>query len=341
MPVVGNGSIVAVGGRYATGGSAARDFFRDQPSFAVFPNEFRILKDEGGLLGFRQSLSTTRSAENSDMAARRFEEIFTKYGRAGRIRKLQIPGNSYDKFTGGTFSRASREFLDGLTAYTYPMDSFLYDLEKSRLAFLLSIFRKMVLKQSVEQLARMIFFDPDDFDRLAQQYLESVFLSMRSFLEKPPDSTLVLHNLLSHNSVEEAHAARSLIPSLKVVIVERDPRDVFLDIPHRRYLPPGTVSSRAQAFVRFHKYLRQDSNQLDEQPWVTTVSFENLVLNTRETLAGLAKFLGPEGNEVPYKVGPHFDPRASAASVGLWKRAKAPEVRDAVDFIGRELGCLS
>ncbi len=331
------GHVISVNGMYATGGSALRDAFRDMNSTAVFPTEFRLCKETFGLFNLRQELGRSRSAENKDLALRNFEWLTTKLAASGRLRFLQRPGHFYDQFTDGVFSVASKRFINRLTAYEYPMDWHFYDWLKPNYKFWIDSFRKEILGKSTAQKARMTFLSEEEFIMIAQDYLGEIFDGARRHCSVPQSSPLVLHNLVSAPSIREMNLTSDLIPGVKFVVVDRDPRDVFLDFPPGRYLPSASPRQKAEAFVDHYRYLREEVKDVQERDDVLIISFESLVSSPVKTLSQVLDFAGLPRSCLRNAPGPNFLPDISRQGTRLWERTTDEGVLEAVRIISQEL----
>jgi hypothetical protein len=130
---------------------------------------------------------------------------------------------------------------------------------------------------------------PAGFDNLVEFY--------RKTLERiaAPDDLVVGHKTTSaHDAVAELLNA---IPELHVIYMLRDPRDVTISamkrFPHERW------SDHVAGWRASYRTMRHLVGRPDLEPRILLVRFEDLLLQTDETLSTMARFLGIGGLQVP------------------------------------------
>lgn len=328
--------VVSVSGYGSSGGSAGRDFLKNFESTLCFPTEFRFPREHGGLFDLMNSLERSTSPENSDLAIRDFAWLANKYARGGRARQLKRPGVRWDEFTGGSFSEAASDFIERITGYTYPIDWFYFDFEKPFPKYLLELALRKFVNSKFEQTARMWTHDMEDLQEASRAFLQAVvegFIHQQRPLRNP---VVVLHNFFSSRGPHELSLIKQLIPGIKFIIVDRDPRDIFWSYKSSRYLPvTSDRQERAQAFVAFFKERRQDFPHTSNDDAVMHVKFENLVTNTAEVGRAIYDFLG-RSLDSEKQVADFFTPTESAKSIGLWRNLEGAD-GDVVNIIQSEL----
>ena len=329
--------VVSFGGFYATGGSALRDLLRDDSDVAVFPQEFRIIKEHRGLIDLYSHLRDSKVLENRDLALRDFVWLARKLQKSGRIRFLQRPGHRYEYLTAGHFSVATQNFVNALCSYEYPMNWHFYDFEKTNLQFWLGVARGVLSGKRAVQSAYSVSYDQAKVRKAFQVYLEEIFAAARLFLRADSGAPLALHNAVNPTSVSEIGMVRALVPDMKVIIMDRDPRDNFLDLPSGRYLPRGSQMEKAIAFVDLHRELRKELSSIRQLPGVLYVRFEDLVTKPSSTRAIVRDFLNLEPVPKDSAFGPHFNPKQSKTNVGIWHRVRGADTIEAVSYIERSL----
>lgn len=328
---------VSVGGFYATGGSALRDLLRDDPDVAVFPNEFRLLKEYSGLLSLQRDLRDSKLPESRDLALRDFIWLAENLGKAGRLRFLQRPGFGYDSFTGGNFSRATASFVNNLTMFHYRTDWHFYQWRKGHLEFWFDAIRAHIFGRQTGWEAHAISHDEVFFAQAARTYLDEIFAAARRYLGAHSSDPVVLHNAVDPSSISGIKMAQALLPELKVIIVDRDPRDNFLSLPPGRALPAGREIDRAVAYVDMYRELRKELPAILGLPGVLLVKFEDLVLAAASERARVRGFLGLDPAAGVAKFGPNFIPEQSERNLGLWRKVKSRETLKAISYIETNL----
>lgn len=327
-------TVVHVGGFAATGGSAIRDYLFGSDQFAFFGAEFRLLRDRYGLMSMYHALRKAADSETTDLILRDFEWLAFWSAREGGLRNFRGRGRDYDRLTRGRFTPATVTFLNSITSYRYPMNWDFFSFRKTFTRhFRDSVFGKIGL--DVKYDARMVFFEDDVFMNEASRYLKEIFSGVRDWSLKSQESPLLLHNTVSNQSYEEIDFTRMLVPNSKFLIVDRDPRDIFLDLPEGRYLPSGVSPlERSKAFVRFFMHCRRDLEKLLREQDVLLIRFEDFVLDHETEARRLWNFLGLP---IPKKSsGNSFNVSQSARNTELYKNAVGQE-KDAIRHIENEL----
>ena len=322
------------GGFAATGGSALRDFFYEYTELFVFPAEFRLLKEKNGLLDLEKALFISKSPDNIDLAIRDFKKL--AYDLARITTKLTRFGFSYDKFTEKNFSKFTNHFIDEITDYKYPLNTHNYDFRKSTFKSQLDRYSSKLLPYSFfEKDAYMAYPNYESFMRSAKKLLRLTFQA--AYKKEGFNPKYVgLHNMVNHFTLEEIYDSSKYFDDFKMIIIDRDPRDVFIDFPHHRYLPRNVDNlEKAKCFIHFFKSLRKKIKEVAQLEFCLKISFEELVLNYEETKRKIEGFLGiTEKNENLKKK--LFSPEKSIKNIRKYKNINF-EYNSSIKLIENEL----
>ncbi len=331
-------SVVCYGGYYSTGGSIVRDMFREvSPSF-TFPTEFRLLKERYGLFDLEDTLLGSYAPENIDLAMKDFYWLTKNFARlSGRFRKA---GMSYDYFTDGAFTSATKKFLSSLADYEYPMSWHFNDFKKSYTSQIWArvenkIFTRDIRTKEGSELATIAYPGREKFLDLAKDYLSEIVEGIQRYNGQSEGSLVGLHNAIPPFSAELIDKGTKYFSDCKVIITDRDPRDVFMNYPkdsYGRYIPRTTdILAKARAFVHFYKSIRVDQVRVASHPKVMFLKFEDVCLNYRENKKNIFSFAGVE--EINHTMaGTVFSPEISRANIGMWRNAKG-DVARAISYI--------
>jgi len=232
---------------------------------------------------------------------------------------FEAVGWNYDDFFKGRFTPATEAYVRGLVEATWRTE---WPYPAGEIGALQLFHRKLL------QLLRMptaFDFDytlaaPDDFLAQTREYLANL---LEAFAE-PGDHTVVMHN-----SCEPFNPSRALryFADGRSIIVDRDPRDVF--VAQNCYMAPGSsakpapyraVATTPENFCRRFRLMRQVAMRTNEAPEkVLRIKFENLILNYEENLQLILNFIGEtkEKHTFPKK---YFKPEVSAKNIGIWKK---------------------
>ena len=335
-------NVVSYGGYYSTGGSIIRDMFREfEPNFEL-PIEFRLLKERFGLFELERVISEDYAAENIDLAIRDFIWLTTNLARkSGWFKKA---GFSYDMHTNGAFSVATEEFIEEISDYQYPMSWHFYDFERTYLAQLSRRVKNKILTKNVrmkegDTLATMSYPGKEKFLLAARKYINSILSGIQDVNGLKNNSVVGLHNAIPCFSTDLIDRGLAYFSSCKVILTDRDPRDVFVNYPkdsYGRYLPQGDDPMvKARAFVHFFKSIRKNQKAVSQHPNVLFLRFEDVCENYDEIYDRIIEFSGIDKGEHKNK-GKIFSPKESKKNIGMWRNATS-DLAKAVSYIEEEL----
>ena len=181
----------------------------------------------------------------------------------------------------------------------------------------------------------MVLKSPGEALPIFKRYLKSLG---DLYCRKNNCRAIGLHNALSFVSYEQFCIGKLFFDDLTCFIVDRDPRDMWLNYSidsYSRYLPDfDDYESRALAFVNFYRNMRADKVKFEEDVDVHMLQFENLCMDQdalRSIFFPFKDFLGE--HQYPEKF---FSARDSKDNIGLWKKASGKQAL-AIQIIEREL----
>ena len=335
-------NVISHGGYYSTGGSIVRDTFKEFEPVFEFPSEFRLLKERNGLFDLEDALLQSYSPEIIDLAIKDFLWLTTNMARnSGRFTKL---GMSYDKKTGNVFTKATNEFIEEISDYHYPMDWHFYEFKKNYLSQMATKIEKRFLTKDIRkregrQLAFMAFPESQKYFNASRDYLNKIFTGFLEVNNLEKNSVVSLHNAIPPTSNKLINKGSKYFNSCKVVVVDRDPRDVFINYPkdsYGRYLPIGdNLFEKAAGFVHFYKSIRKNQADIKTNANVLFLNFEDCILNYEKFLEELYAFtdLSPSLHLHKSKI---FNPKSSIKNIGMWKNASG-DMAKAIKYIEIEL----
>ena len=313
-----NPTALHFGGFAASGGSALRDLFYEYTELFVFPAEFRLLKEKNGLLDLEKALFISKSPDNIDLAIRDFKKL--AYDLARITTKFTRFGFSYDKFTDKNFTKFANNFIDEITDYKYPLNTHNYDFRKSTFKSQLDRYASRLLPYSFfEKDAYMAYPKYESFMRSAKKLLNLTFQA--AFMKEGFNPKYIgLHNIVNPFTLEGIYNSYKYFDDFKMIIIDRDPRDIFIDFPHHRYLPRNVDNvAKAKCFIHFFKSLRKKIKEVAQLEFCLILSFEELVINYDETLKKIEAFLGISDKNASLKK-KLFSPEDSIKNIKKYKK---------------------
>ena len=316
--VTDNPNIIIGGGFGSSGLSALMDLLREVDSYYVMPQEFVMFDDPDGLISMESALVDNWSIFQSDVAIRRFKKLAHCLEK-----KFRGPytGLDYSRVFGGDFNRIVEEYIDNLLYFSfrglwYGIDSLIkrqlnYRLKKLFCRSKLTTTKMFVAKNLTES----------EFIEFTRQFIVDL---ANTCLRKHNKTTFVIDE--GFVSLCPTKILRYLPPSGKIIVVIRDPRDVYAEskITHEAWtFQPDDV----ERFVKYHIAMFKrwvDQKQSTSKEKVMELKFDELVLKYDKTVPRIFEFLhiDPKLHRRKKTI---LDPEISKKNVGLWQKILSRE----------------
>ena len=300
-------------GYYSTGSSAVYDLLREYSSCTEEvhknnPIEHILLYMPNGLFDLEDKLLIGNSIHRSDEAMNAFYQAMKDLYE----NNYQVFGN-YKKRYGKRFMDAVETFIEDLTEYRIK-GRWYYDNEMQfSIAHTAASTFHRICKQPVnanffeniscrdkysDNITRYAFPTEADFYQKASAFIREFF----SMSQGDNQGVLLLdHLILPHNAFRLPRYLDD--GELKVIIVDRDPRDVYIDIRKRqkrdKEIPPIPVNPKD--YVKYWRALRESERKVQLPKQVLRIQYEDLFCKYEETVALIEGFCGftPEQHKYP------------------------------------------
>lgn len=314
-------------GYHATGSGAVDDFLREfnNVQCADYGIESRFLQDPDGISDLEYNLIENPHRLNSGFALKRYLIFAKKEER------------SYRHIFGKEWMKISKEYIENLSQFSYKgywhadiriisfPRLFIYKARRLLNKLLPPKFRKTKYYNYFPNIETYcVNINKEEFLKITQQYCEK----LSSILNKKNKEYVVLDQVASPQNIERY---LRYIKDLKVIIVDRDPRDVYLSdvIKNRDYVLPKDVKN----FCEVYKMSRKKVDTPDSEN-VLRINFEDMIYKYESTTKKIMNFLGlKEQNHVEKKV--FFNPNVSKKNSQMWKNKK--EYAREIQYIEQEL----
>lgn len=285
--------LIVSSGYMGSGSSAITDLLsefescvNDHKSF-----EYVFLHCPNGLFDLEDKLLYGNNAIRSDEAIRSFQEQMKKL----YDKKFWWVGN-YKKIIGPEFMDITNEFVDSITQYKF--DGYWYTHEEVNL----KMFLKLLLRKPFRIISKnklftdkvlkyndgmkLTYIKPDEFYKKAQKYISDVL----KIIVKDSDNVIMDQLLLPFNMYRVDNYFGN---ELKAIVVERDPRDVFI---LNKYIWDDKkigvpFPKDVNEFCEFYKNMRESEHIIDSDK-VLRVCFEDLIYNYEDSVKIISKFVG-------------------------------------------------
>ena len=319
---------------YGVGSSAVTDYVSEFSSVFSFTNEeFRFIQDPDGISDLEFNLVECFNRHNSGHSLKRYKKLVDFY--AGNF---LLP--RYQSFFRNKWKELSYQYIRELTDFTYPGWWF-YDLYDRGEFYL---FRKRLINKL---LHKTIWRNQPDrvFNTMKDEITYCSHPSEEKFLQCTKDYIYRLFESVKPKNIDTIMVDQLVPPTnlsrylryfdnnIKVVVVDRDPRDIFfLD----KYIwKDGILPSNVEIFCKWFRYTwnhRKCETMNSEQ--IKFVQFEDLVYKYDDATNDLREWLGLDETQHSSKL-KFFNPSISIHNTQVWKQF-SHEIKEK-EFIEREL----
>lgn len=328
---------VNVAGFFYSGSGAVVDLLKEFENFYECNAEIRFIKDPFGLSQLESALVEHWELINSAAAIADFREMCRKGSRPGGRKIFAKAGHGYSQRIAHDFMDIVDEYIDRLTEFTYKDEYYHFKFQKPYLKYVIDRIRHGIERQSGgkikianRNIKPLHFSHPtqEKFNSDTQWFMKKIF---HEHIEGKESPCIILDQAVSPNNPQVIHR---YFTDSKLIIVDRDPRDSFINIAKASCYTGKDLNSKETG----HNYsIRQKAlrSNLVTDPDIMYVRFEDLITKYEEVVRKIANFIGVpiERHTNPKK---YLDPGVSINNIGLWKKYYN-ECKDTLDQIAKEL----
>lgn len=332
-----NVTFINVAGFFGSGSSAVVDLLKEFKDFYECDAEIRFVKDPYGISQLETSLVNQWELVNSAAAIADFRELCKKGCRLGGMNPLARAGLAYKKRITPEFMELVDEYIGKLTEYQYQGDFYHFKFKKTyikyvidRLRFAIELYSKGKYKTANRNMRPLCFSHPtqEQFNEATQWFMEALF---RQHTDVERHSYILLDQAVSPNNPSVIHR---YFKDSKMIIVDRDPRDTFVN----EYRAVCYLDNDYNTREGGHRYaIRQRAlrSGLIEDKDIMRIYFEDLIIHYDESRKKIADFIGIplENHLYPKKF---LKPEVSIKNIGIWKKYY-DDFKETIDEIGKEL----
>lgn len=311
---------------HSTGASVVDDIFKEFDNCVSAPSdiECRFLQDPDGISDLEYNLIDNPHRLNSGYAIKRYEKFVKKYN------------HTYSMIFGKKWKDVSKQYIESLVSVKYKGFWF-KDLEMLSTKDLALYYAKRVIN---------LIKNPSD--RISGYYVNCPnvdfyhsFLTREEFLSKTKDYVRNLCNIINVSNkpfllldqcVPTSNIERytKYFDDIKVVVVDRDPRDVYIEHKHNRdHVLPNSPEAFCKVFLDHRKMFNNS-----EKNNVLYIKYEDFIFQYEDSLKKLVEFVEQDMSQHKNKR-KHFNPDISVKNTRLWR--KHPEYNEEIAIIEKEL----
>ena len=293
-----NNIYLAITGYYGTGSSAILDLLKEYEGVNIAnptPGDYEhiIFYADGGLIDLGSILLNDCSPYNSDAAINRFVHCVKRlnhndFGWYG----------AYQKYYGNALLDISNDFINSISKKnTRRNTNHALRVKFSILKVLLQIVAKIIYGRKIAKLGRVYIYDRDPCF-FAMPTVEEFYNAARIFTTKYMSmccSEIAQVNVFDHLLWPQHH---KLIKhyfgnNFKMIIVNRDPRDVFILNKYYWHVPPNAVTKPVfpvDPYDFAEEWKRTVVTSMTNDPSLLFINFEDLIYNYERTTQRIESF---------------------------------------------------
>lgn len=317
---------IACVGYHATGAGVIDDLFRefDNVSQGQYEVECRVLQDPDGISDLEYNLVENPHRLNSGFAIKRF------------LKYVQRTKRSYRKIFGNQWIPLSEKYAESIAKINYNGywhgDIWLLN----PILQYYHLFRRAMSKVAPKKLKKKSYYNyfpklntyhamesEEDFLRKSRDYLDALCEAMNVENKE----FVMLDQLYSPGNIARYER---YVRDTKVIIVDRDPRDVYI---FQQLIKEHTLPKDPKEFCTVYRDTREKIS-VGNPDTTLYVTFEDMIFYYDENVKRVMDFVGlDEKNHILKKK--RFDPAISVKNTRLWE--KHQEYAEAVKIIEKEL----
>ena len=308
-----NKKIISVSGYGSTGSSAVVDYLKEFNSCYIMGGEFRMIQDPDGLEELCNSLKNSWGWVRSDAYIRRFIKYTNIIGR--KISLIQY-GEHLNKAFNYNFFKHRDNFINNIVDTKWDGHWFYHDYHersfrqtiieniKRSLSWHFGLSREWLRKNTLKSNMYFVRSDIDIFTE-AQLFLTNLFSEIDT-----KEKNLIFDQLILPYHKEKYDL---LFPNLKQIVVNRDPRDVYLDARNYNAYP---ITKNINSFISFYE-ASMISKEILSDKYNLSIKFEDLIYNYEYTTEVINCFLELSSNSHTQKY-MYFSPNRSILNTKTW-----------------------
>lgn len=310
---------ICVSGFFASGSSAVVDLLKEMKGFYECGAEMRIIRDPYGIRQLENALVNEWELINSSAAITDFLWLCKICARR-RLTPFSPVGLGYTDTISNDFMNIITDYVDDLAEYKYKIEYYYHKFKKPYIKYIIDRFRFGIEHYSKGRFKTANRNIPDCFFSCpSQEEFNSATKKMfRRLFEKQSKegyTDIILDQAVSPNNTSVIHR---YFDDAKMIIVDRDPRDMFIDDVTFGVVFDSDYSS-ADAGVRYSERQRKLRESIDyNDKDVLYIRFEDLILNYESSVKSILDFLGLDEVEHINKK-KFLNPDISKKNIGIWK----------------------
>lgn len=283
--------------------------------------EMRLLYDPDCISDLEFQLIENPHRHNSSNAIDRFKRYID-------FNSQRLTNYHYEQLCHGHFREISYAYIKAISDFCYYACSHIDIYNKGFLPWLMNrVYKKMVsvlfnrippgfLPYSIigDQKLYAGTFDGNKFLEATRQYVGQIL----SYIDPSGNDVVILDQLVPPTNIKRYSRYLPLDYNLKTIIVERDPRDLYVTC---KYLIKTNIipCQSPDVFCRWFLWTRGQSFLQPDSDTILRLYFEDMIYDYENTRKKILHFCGLEGKTCSRK-GQIFQPHLSLNNTQVWHR---------------------
>ena len=311
--------VITCASYYGTGSSAVTDLLSEFESvYSMTDYEFRFLHDIDGVADLEYYLVDNHNRHNSGHALKRFKKL-SDFNAGTKFNKR------YEPFFNYKYKKITDEYIDSLVDFSYKGYWFYDFYDRGKLFYYWKLLPGKILRKLhvgnregtlVNVLPKEITYcskpDREKFIQCTKEYVDKLMTAAN----KDKKEYLMVDQIVPPSNVSRY---TKFFDWIKVVVVERDPRDVFI-LSKYIWKDPIVPTESIEDFCKWYKYTRAHrKTEVFDATTTKLVKFEDLVYKYENTKEDLISWIGLD---IKDHTNPRngFNPNISINNTKLWER---------------------
>ena len=306
----GDFKFICVSGYGKSGSGAVISILNEFNQIGGIKKEFRIARDPMGLSYLHNEIIDNWEFVRHSKAIDNFLDYCLMLSRKETI--FSKTGKNLSKILDLDFYEESQSFINAISNFSYFGDTLLNRYTSSRKDLIIS---RVKSKFKIPNTKKMYFACPDDdfFIVQVQSFMKKIFVkySTKNNLKK-----VVLNQAISLKDIDRQ---LSYFKTNKLIIVDRDPRDIFATMLNEKRLLGGEVDPMimAEKYIIWHRLLRKNI-QPNHKAEVLNIKFEKLFSDYDSEISSIKNFFDIS-TEHSRKFS-LFNPKNYDCHIGIWRK---------------------
>lgn len=315
LPTKSKYEAILVAGYGHTGSSVVMDMLKECDGFHCPDLEFYIAQHPDGVIALEDALVTSWSDFNPDWAIRRFIKLIDILTRRGTRFRF---GLDYNLLLCPEFKAISNNYIARLVDFKHSGHFYFRRADMNALTYLIFGMVRFIVQKFNTKFGKLIK-DPSVFNTIVACPKDTFLTITRDYFEElfraaAPDEKINKIVLDQGTTAYQPERIMNYFYSAKTIIVDRDPRDIYVSSLTSTFLPRDVND-----FIRWQKMTREMSVEATaDSDRVLRINFEEMIFDYQESCSRIFSFLKCD-ESIHVSKRKYFKPQISAKRTGKWK----------------------